>query len=415
VEQKPERQADDEINLLDHLIILLKRKWLILGGTVGITLLAGIIVFILPNEYQSDATFLPPQGASSSFTSTMLSQMGPGISALAGGLLGGVSNPGYLYVGILTSRTVLDKIIDRFGLMERYKTWKNRILPAVFPLRREDCRKKLTEDIMTAQVDENSGIVSVTIYEKDPKIAADMANAFVEEMRTLSKGMAISDAAQRRLFYEEQLKDVKVALVRAEDDMRNFQEKTGALQPEDQARAVIEGDAALRAQIAAKEVEIKVMRTFSTPQNPDLQKAEEVLRGMKAQMSKLEVTGGNGYDPLMPTGRMPAVGLEYMRKLRNVKFNETLYEILTKLYESLKLEEARDAAIIQVIDKAVVATKSAKPKRLLIIALSVFVGFFLSVMGALVYEYLDRASVDPANSERIELFRKYARWRKKKE
>lgn len=406
MEQKPERLADDEINLLDYLIVLLKRKWLILGGTVCITLLAGIIVFILPRKYEGRAQFLPPQQASSSLTSAMLSQMGSGISALAGGLLG-VSTSGDLYVRLLSSRTVLDKIIDRFNLMERYRTWKNWI----FPFYREDCRKKLTEDVMTAEVDAKSGIVSVTIEEEDPKIAADMANAFVEEVKILSKGMAISEAAQRRLFYEEQLKDTKVALARAEDDMRNFQEKTGALQPDDQAKAVIEGDAALRAQIAAKEVEIKVMRTFSTPQNPDLQKAEEALRGMKAQMSKLESTGSNGHDPLMPTGRMPGVGLEHMRKLRDVKFNETLYEILTKLYESAKMDEARDAAIIQVIDNAVVPTKPVKPKRLLIIVFSVFVGFFMSVIGAFVYEYLHRASVDPGNRERIELLHRYARLR----
>jgi uncharacterized protein involved in exopolysaccharide biosynthesis len=410
VEQKPERQADDEINLLDYLIILLKRKWLILGGTIGITLLMGIIVFIWPNEYESNAKFLPPQTASSSLASTMLSQMGSGISTLAGGLLGvSVTNPGYLYVGILTSRTVLDKIIDRFGLMERYKTWKNWI----FPFEREDCRKKLTDDIVTAEVDDKSGIVSVTIYEKDPKIAAGMANAFVEEMKKLSKGMAISQAAQMRLFYEEELKDTKVALTKAEDDMRSLQEQTGALQPDDQAKAVIEGDAALRAQIAAQEVEIKVMRTFTTPQNPDLQKAEETLRGMKAQMSKLEVAGGSGYDPLMPTGRMPAVGLEYVRKLRDVKFNEALFEILTKLFESAKMDEARDAAIIQVIDNAVVPTKSAYPKRILIIVLSAFGGFIMWVFAAFVFESKERASRNPDNKERMELLRKYWRLRRK--
>jgi len=409
VEQKPERLADDEINLLDYLIILLKRKWLILGGTFGFVLLTGIIVFNLPSKYESIAQFLPPQQASSALASAMLSQMGSGISALAGGLLGG-GTPGDLYVGLLTSRTALDKIIDRFDLMKRYRTWKNRILPFY----REDCRKILTDDVMTAAVDAKSGIVSVTIDEIDPKIAADMANAFVEEMKTLSKGMAISEAAQRRLFYEEQLKDTKVGLARAEDEMRNFQEKTGALQPDDQAKAVLEGDAALRAQIAATEVQIKLVRTYSTSNNPDLQKLEETLRALNAQRYKLEEKGVNGHDPLMPTGRMPAVGLEYMRKLRDVKFNESLYELLVKLFESAKMEEARDAAIIQVIDKAVVPTKSVKPRRFVIIVLSVFFGFFLSVIGAFLYEYLDRTSVDPGNSKRIELLRSYARLRKKR-
>lgn len=408
MEQKPERLADDEINLLDYLITLLKRKKLILRGTLGFVLIVTIIVFLMPNEYKADAKFLPPQGASSSIASAMLGQVSPGIASLAGSILGETS-PSYLYVGLLTSRTVLDRIIDRFGLMQRYKTWINWILP----YQREECRKKLAEDIMTAEVDDKSGIVKVSIYEKDPKIAAQMANAFVEEMKNLSKGMAISQAAQQRLFYEDQLKDTKESLSKAEDDMRRFQEKTGALQPDDQAKAVIEGDAALRAQIAATEVQIKVARTYSTHNNPDLQKMEETLSGLRAQQSKVEKTGSPGHDPLMPTGRMPSAGLEYIRKLRNVKFNEQLYELLLKLFESAKMDEARDAAIIQVVDTAVPPDKKAKPRRGLLIFLAAFVGFFLSVIIAFVLEYKEKASTDPSNSQRIELLRKYARWKKR--
>ncbi len=406
MEQKPERQADDEINLLDYLIILLKRKWLILGGTISFVLVVGIVVFIMPNEYAAESRFLPPQQSSSSLAAAMLGQVGAGISGLAGSLLG-VSTTGDLYVGLLSSRTVLDKIIDRFDLMKRYRTWKNWI----FPFYREDCRKKLTDDVLTAAADANSGIVSVTIYEKDPKIAAEMANAFVEEMKNLSKGMAISEAAQRRLFYEEQLKDSKEALSRAEEDMRGFQEKTGVLQVDDQAKAVIEGIAIASAQIAAKEVEIKVIKTFSTAQNPDLQKAEESLRGLRTELAKLELKGGTGHEPLMPTGRMPSVGVEYVRKLRDVKFNETLYENLIKMYELAKMDEARDAAVIQVVDKAVVPEKKAKPKRVLIIVLAAFVGFFLAVFAAFILEFKEKASTYPGNSERLELLRRYARLR----
>jgi tyrosine-protein kinase Etk/Wzc len=405
VEEK-RTEIEDEINLLDYLIIIFKRKKFILKMTFGITLIVGIIVFIMPNQYEADAKFLPPQGASLGIASAMLSQAGSGIASLAGGLLG-VSNPGNLYVGLLNSRTVLDRIIDRFGLMERYKSWIN----WVFPFAREECRKKLSDDVMTAEVDDSSGIVTVTIYEEDPEIAAEMANAFVEETKNLSKGMAISAAAQQRLFYQEQLKDTKVALARAEDDLRKFQEKTGALLPDEQAKAVIEGDAALRAQIVATEVQIKVARTYSTPNNPDLQKLEETLRALKAQQSRIEGKGGPGHDPLMPTGRMPSEGLEYMRKLRDVKFNEQLYELFVKLFESSKMDEARDAAIIQVVDKAVVPTKKAKPRRVLIIILATFVGFISAVITVFVLELKEKAANEPGNRERIELLRSYARLR----
>src|SRR4030067_348079 len=161
-------------------------------------------------------------------------------------------------------------------------------------------------------------MIVVTVEDRDPKRAADMANAFVEEMVAVSKGLAITEAAQRRLFFEEQLQDVKQALSRAEEGIREYQEKKG----------------------------------------------------------------GNGHDPLMPTGRMPSVGMEYLRKLRDVKYNEILYELLAKQYEMAKLDEARDAVTIQVIDKAVIPEKKVKPKRAIIVALSTFTGLLFSIFTA---------------------------------
>jgi len=405
VEQRPERQADDEINLLDYLIIILKRKWLILTGTVGIALLVGIVVFILPNKYVGTAQFLPPQDTSSTIATAMLSQLG-GLSSIAGSALG-LKSPNDMYVGLLNSRTVLDRIIDRFGLMKRYnKNW-------IFPFYREDARKKLIEDVLVVTNNDESGLVAVSIEDKDPKTAADMANAFLEELKLLCKGLAITEAAQRRLFYDEQLRDVKANLTKSEEDMRTFQEKTGVLQVDQQAQAVIQGDAAVRAQIAAKEVEIRVLKTFSTGQNPDLQRALESLRAMQAQLAKIEVKAGEGPDPLMPTGRMPSVGLQYVRNMRDLKFNETLYELLMKQYELAKMDEARDATVIQIVDKAVVPEKSEKPNRVLLIAAAMFAAFFLSVVAAFVLEFKEKALTYPGNRQRIELLRRYARLRKK--
>jgi capsule polysaccharide export protein KpsE/RkpR len=213
-----------------------------------------------------------------------------------------------------------------------------------------------------------------------------MANAFVEEMIGVSRGLALTEAAQRRLFFEEQLKDVKLALARAEEEIKGFQEKTGAFKVDDQARTVIQGIGSLRAQIAAREVQYKVAQTFATPQNPDLQRIEEELRGLKAELNKMEQRGGNSPDPLMPTGRMPSVGMEYLRKLRDVKYNEILYELLAKQYEMAKLDEARDAAVIQVIDKAVQPERKVKPKMAVIIALSTVSGFIFSILAVFFVE-----------------------------
>lgn len=408
--EEEKMQDEDEINLLDYLIIILKRKKFIIKMTCSITLIIGIIVFLMPNKYDAVVRFLPPQqGSTASMASALLSQLG-GLSSLLGV---GSSSSGDMYVGMLTGNTILDKVIDRFDLMKRYKTGIYWILPFY----REDCRGKIIDDVVMAANDPVSGIVTVTVEEEDPKLATNMVTSFVDELKTLCAKVAVLEAAQRRLFYSEQLKMTKENLAKAEEAMRGFQEKTGVMQPDAQAQAVITNDAALRAQIAAKEVEINVLKTFSTVNNPDLQKAEEALLGMRQQLSKLEVKGGGGPNPLIPTGRMPSEGLEYVRKLRDVKFNEGLYENLAKLHELAKLDEERSAPItaIQVIDQAVVPEKKAKPKRVLVIFLSLFVGFFLSIFTAFILEYKEKTASRATNSERITLLRKYANFRGKKD
>jgi tyrosine-protein kinase Etk/Wzc len=396
-------QVEDEINLLDYLIVLLKHKKLIVGITLGVAAITAIIVFfIMTPIYRAETRILPPQTGSSSIALSMLSQVAgsAGAQSLTESL--GLKSPSDLYVGMLESRTVADKIIDRFNLMELYKADY-----------REDARKELLEDVINAETDSNSSIITIDVDDKDPKRAADMANAFVEELKNLTKGLAVTEASQRRLFFEEQLKDTKMALVKAEEGMQGFQEKTGALQVDEQTKAVIEGIAMLRAQIAAKEVQLRVMRTYATAQNPDLQRAEDELKGLKVELDKLEATGGSGHDPIIPTGRMPEVGTEYVRKLRDLKFYEDLYELLTKQYEAAKLDEARYAAVIQVIDKAIPPEKIAKPERILVILIATFGGFFLSIFVAFFAEYKEKASANPENKERFETLKKYAIFWKK--
>jgi tyrosine-protein kinase Etk/Wzc len=390
--ETPMERDNDEINLLDLLIVLLKRKRLILGITFISALITAIVSLIMPPVYRAETSLLPPQ-PSSSMALQALSQLAGGVAGIGAEVLG-IKTPADLYAGLLKSNTVLDRIIDRFKLMELYDK-EYRI----------DARKALLDNI-EVNVDKKSNIITISVEDKDPVRAAQMANAFVEELKALTKGLAITEASQRRLFFEEQLKETKLALIKAEEDLKKFQEKTGAIKVEEQAKAVIEGIATLRAQIAAKEVEIKVMKTYSTPYNPDLQRAEEALRAMKAELQKLEAKEGKNPDPLMPTGRMPEVGMEYLRKLRELKFNETLYDLLLKGYETARLDEARDAVVIQVVDKAIPPDKRAKPKRTLMVLVAAFTGFFLSIFIALFIEYKEKASQDPEQKERIEAIRK---------
>lgn len=184
-----------------------------------------------------------------------------------------------LYIELIGSRPVLDGVITRFDLMKVYGTESS-----------EEARRELGENIR-AKDNVKSGVITVGVEDRDPKRAADMANALIEELRALNKGLSISEAAQRRLFFEEQLADAREGLSRAEEAMQAFQEESGAVNIDAQADAVIHGISSLRAQIAAKEVQIRVIRTYSTPRNPDVIRAEEELRGMREQLERLETKG----------------------------------------------------------------------------------------------------------------------------
>src|SRR4030065_2908956 len=167
----------------------------------------------------------------------------------------------------------------------------------------EDARQALVGALKT-QDDKKSGIVSIGIEGKDPKMAADIANAFVEELRDYNKRLALTETSQKRLFFEEQLKDVKEGLIKSEEAMKTFQEKTGVIRIDQQAAAVMEGIAQLRALNAEREIQIRVMKTYATSHNPDIQRIEEELKGLREQLSMLEAkgTGGNP-DGILSTGR----------------------------------------------------------------------------------------------------------------
>ena len=395
-----ERYPKEELNFLDYFITLAKHKTAVFLFTLSCAVITAIISLIMPDIFRGEARILPPQ--QSSMSTQLISQFAGGLSGLAGGILGTAAPQTDLYVGMLQSRTIFDRVIDKFDLMKLYDVDS-----------RVDARKELIDNIRI-DADAKSGIITVSVEDKDPKRAADMANAFVDELRNLAKGIAISEAAQRRLFYEEQLKATKLSLTKAEEEMKAFGENTGALQVEEQAKAVIEGIAGLRAQIAAKEVEIKVMRTYSTHSNPDLQQAEEALRGLKGELSKLEVKSGGGHDPLMPTGRMPSVGMEYIRKMRDVKFNEALFELLSKQYEVARLDEAKEAAVIQIIDKAVPLDKKDKPKRALMVIMAAFVGFFFAISAVFITELKEKTLANAENRERYESLKQYISFRRRR-
>jgi tyrosine-protein kinase Etk/Wzc len=394
IKEKPNISSGDEVNLLHSLLVILKHKKMIVCVTLAFAVITAVISLMMTPIYKADTKILPPQASGSSISSQVLSQLGDSSGVIGSSL--GIENPNDLYIGMLKSRVIYNYIINRFELMALYK--------AEYV---EDAREILAGSVTIAS-NKKDKIISVSVEDKDPKRAAEMANAFIEKLKEMTQTFAVTEASKRRLFFEEQLKKVKEDLLKSEETMQGLQETTGAVSMDDQAKVVIESIAELRAQIAAKEVEIKVLKTYTEPKNPDLQKTQDALKGMKEQLQKLETKSGETPDPLMSTGRMPAIGTDYVRKLRDVKYQETLLDLMAKQYEIARVDEARDATVIQVLDKATPPARKAKPSRTIMVIMATIIGLFLSTLTAFFIEHMERIADDEENKKMIELLRTYS-------
>ncbi|MGA2220140.1 MAG: GNVR domain-containing protein, partial [Terracidiphilus sp.] len=222
------------------------------------------------------------------------------------------------------------------------------------------------------------GLLRIAVRDTDPKMAADIANGYVEEFHKLSSSLAITEASQRRLFFQQQLSDAAGNLASAEDAMKHTQQTTGVLEIDSQAKSLIESAAMLRAQVTAKQVQIQGLSSYATDNNPEMVTAHRQLAELQAQLAKL---GGSeqDLDPLVvPKGKAPEASMEYIKSYREMKFNETLYDLIAKQFEVAKLDEARQGVIIQVADRATPPDKKSGPHRFVILLLFFVMGFVLS-------------------------------------
>ena len=382
---------DDAISPLDLLIVLAKHKMLILGFPFVVALLAVGYSLQLPNIYTGTTKILLPQGQSGA--SAMLAQLG-GLAALAGGETG-IRSPNGLYIGMLKSRTVADNLIQRFGLMEIYQ--------AKFLSQARQGLAGVTN--ITAGKD---GIIAIEVDDKDPKRAAELANAYVDELLKLTKVLAVTEASQRRLFFEHQFEQARDNLAKVEAAARQALEKGGLVQVEGQGRTIVETSARLRGQITVKEVQIGAMRVFATDRNPEFQLAQKELEALKHELAKTEGTSSSkSEDPRETSGR----GIDNLGLLRNVKYYETIYELLARQFEIAKIEEAKDSAVVQVMDKAIEPDHKSKPRRSLIVLLSAVTALFIGILWAFVREGINRAKADPQHASRLLDLKHYLTWK----
>jgi tyrosine-protein kinase Etk/Wzc len=384
---------EDTISLLDLLIVVAKYKVSIVIVPLGSACLAVVVSLLLPNIYTGTATILPPQ-QSQSAAAMVLGQLG-GLAGLAGGSVGGLKNSNDLYVGMLESRTVADSLIGRFDLQKLY----DRETMA-------DTRKQLAKNTVVSAG--RNGLITVQFDDEDSKRAAEVANAYVEELDKLTQTLAVTEAAQRRLFFERELKKAKVDLTEAELALQDTQEKTGLIALDEQGKAIFASVASLRAQIAAKEVELRAMRTFATDRNADVVRTQQQLAGLRAELSKLERTqmAGAGVAQL-PTAKLPEVGREYLQKLRDVKYHEAVFEILAKQFEAAKLDESRESTIVQIVDQALPPDRKSKPRRSVMVILTFLAMLIITVLWAFVREMIERASHSPLQAARLRTLRHY--------
>lgn len=406
-----ERGAGEEsISFLTILVILAKRKSLIFKFVAVSAILATAFSLLLRNTYTAETKIMPPQQNQSMSTAAMVNQLGP-LAALAGQGLG-LRTPADLYVSMLHSETVANAIIDRFSLMSVYNKE-----------RRVDARKELAD--RTLIVAGKEGVISISVQDSQSYIfsgsgpnqvsrqrAADMANAYVEELEKLTKTLAVTEAAKRRAFFEHETKMAMDDLTNAEQALKETQEKTGLIFLEPQSRAMIDALTSLRARVAAQEIVVQSMHSFATSENPDLIRAEQQLSAMRDQVARLERGQGRASIADLPIENVPTAGLEYVRKLREVKYREALFELMAKQYEAAKIDEARDALIVQPLDKALVPEKRSGPLRAVLVLIVTLLALLVATLTVFFREWLEQAKEEPQFASQWQLFKLYLRRRR---
>jgi uncharacterized protein involved in exopolysaccharide biosynthesis len=358
--------------------VIAERKRVVFWVTAAFAILSIVVSLLLPVRYTATVVLLPPQ-QNNSLSAQLSSQFGSlgSMAALAAGGSSLLKNPNDMYVAMLRSRTVEDGMIGR-KKFEHY-----------------------------AAVDGNGkdGLIHISIEDRDPRRAAELANGYVDQFRDLSQHLAITEAGQRRLFFEQQLQQANQNLANAEEALKVTEQKTGVIQLDSQARALIASAAQLRAQIAAKEVQIQGMQTYAAGENSQLVEAQQELDGLRAQLAKLGGSEDDSGSIIASKGQMTQAGMEYVRRLRDVKYYETIFDILARQFELAKLDEAKEGSLIQVVDPAIPPDKKSSPRRALIVVLATLAGLFVGLLTALVLAGFERMKQDPDVHQKFSTFR----------
>jgi uncharacterized protein involved in exopolysaccharide biosynthesis len=378
-------QEDEEISLLDLLQVVVENLRLLVLGPIIVGLLALGISFAITPTFTATTKFMPPQQQASGAASLLAS-----LGALGGlaSAASGIKNPGDQYVAFLKSRSVTDALIDRFKLTDRYEQKV-----------KDDTRKTL--DSLARATSGKDGLITVDVDDKDPVFAAELANGHVEELGNLLKRLAVTEAQQRRVFFEKQLAGAKDNLIKAEQALKASGVNSDTLKAD--PKAAVEGLARLKAGITAQEIKLASMRGYLSESAPDFKQAQTELSAMRQQLSKAEEQ-----QPASADGVGGAS--DYVSKYRDFKYQETLFELFAKQYEIARVDESREGAVIQVVDVALPPERKSKPKKGMIAMVATLASGFALLLFVFVRQALRGAKENPDTSEKLSRLR--SAWRK---
>ena len=347
---------DDEGMDLFELLALFRRhlKWLVAAPLLAGLLAFGITTLMAPT-FTAATTFLPPQQQQSAAASALAS-LGP-LAALAG-VTGAVRAPADQYVALMQSITVTDRVIDKFNLMQEYEAKL-----------RMHARKALANSVRIT-VGKKDGLITVEVDDKSPQRAADVANQYVDELRYMISTIAVSEAQQRRMFFEHQLQKTKEKLTGAQQALQASGFGQGAIQAE--PRAAAEAYARLRAEVTAADVRLQSMRGSLADDAPEVRQQQATLAALRGQLARVEQTSDVNRGP------------DYVSKYREFKYQETLFDLFARQYELARVDESREGALIQVVDKATAPEWKSKPKRAPIAIVVALATALLLIMAVLV-------------------------------
>jgi tyrosine-protein kinase Etk/Wzc len=367
---------DDEINLLDLLQVVLDNLRLLVFGPLLAGLVALGVTFAVAPTFTATTKFMPPQQQQSAAASMLA-----GLGAL-GGLAGaatGLKNPNDQFVAFLKSESIANALIDRFNLMARFESYY-----------KVDAREQLSNlsQISSAK----DGLITVTFDDKDPVFAAQVANAYVTELGKMLNRLALTEAQNRRQFFEKQLIETKENLTLAEANLRKSGINITALKSNPQA--AITAVAELQAQIVAQEVKLSSMRGYLTESAPDFKQAQTELSALRKQFSKLEKSSAGSID-------VNNSDADYVARYRDVKYHETLFELFSKQFELAKVDESREGNAIQVVDIALAPERKSKPKKALIAVLSTLAAGMLLLLFVFVRSAMRGAAQTPETAEKF--------------